>query len=405
MWKIAGKDLQVFFDDKKALFLALLLPIGLITLFAFAFGGVTEDEEEDASPIIVLYADHDESVTSKKILADLDSIPGIELTPSTIPDAQSAIKNGDELAVIIFYKGLEDSLNNGKAIPAELQYDKSREMEISILQNILMSKISEIKGEKDSEKGTQVFVNSMFPNLSSSGRDSVIKNISSQREQAEKVEQEVVKMTSLVGDEEANWGLIQAVAGTAIMMLLFSVSAIGQSMLEEKENGVLKKLLQSPIKPYEIMMGKMLAATTISLFQLCIMFLFSWLAFGLDIFMNIPALLFMIIATALACSAFGVFLSSIVQTKKQADSLGTILILFMSGIGGSMIPIYIMPKFMQDAAVVTVNYWSIQGFYDIFWRKTGITGIGENIFILLCITAGILIISHYFFRKNVLKLT
>ena len=45
-------------------------------------------------------------------------------------------------------------------------------------------------------------------------------------------------MVSVVGDETSNWGLIQAVAGTAIMMLLFSVSAIGASIIEEKNKGV-----------------------------------------------------------------------------------------------------------------------------------------------------------------------
>ncbi|MBC8047720.1 MAG: hypothetical protein H7Y00_13065 [Fimbriimonadaceae bacterium] len=60
---------------------------------------------------------------------------------------------------------------------------------------------------------------------------------------------------------------------------------------------------------------------------------------------------------------------------------------------------------MQNAAVVSVNYWSIQGFYDIFWRKTGIHAIGENVIVLLAITFVVLLVSNYFFKKNVLKLT
>jgi ABC-type multidrug transport system permease subunit len=113
----------------------------------------------------------------------------------------------------------------------------------------------------------------------------------------------------------------------------------------------------------------------------------------------------MIVATAVACSSFGVFLASIVTSKKQADSLGTIIILFMSAVGGSMIPIYIMPSFMQDAAVISVNYWSIQGFYDIFWRKASIDAIAENVIVLMGITTCVLLLSAYFFKRNVLKLT
>lgn len=404
MWKLAKKDLRIFFTDKKAIFLALLLPIGLITLFALAFGGVAGGDEEESSPILVLYSDEDNTATSKKIISILDSISGIELIPETKANAIDLIKNGDRIANIIIYSGFEDSIKYGNTVPIEMQFDQSREMEVSVLQNIVLGNVSSLKGENDAAKNVESLINQLYPNVPNLMRDSLKQNmLDAQIKENRTVD--LVTMTSLVGDESSNWGLIQAVAGTAILMLLFSVSSIGQSMLEEKENGVLKKLLQSPVKPFEIMMSKMLTATIISVFQLTVMFIFSWLAFGLDIFMDIPALIIMILFTAIACSSFGVLLSAIVTTKKQADSLGTIIILFMSAVGGSMIPLYIMPSFMQDAAVISVNYWSIQGFYDIFWRKTGIESIMENILVLGGITIVVLAVSGYFFRRNILKLT
>ena len=404
MWKLAKKDLRIFFTDKKAIFLALLLPIGLITLFALAFGGVAGGDEEESSPILVLYSDEDNTATSKKIISILDSISGIELIPETKENAIDLIKNGDRIANIIIYSGFEDSIKYGNTVPMEMQFDQSREMEVSVLQNIVLGNVSSLKGENDAAKNVESLINQLYPNVPNLMRDSLKQNMLDAQTKENRTG-DLVTMTSLVGDESSNWGLIQAVAGTAILMLLFSVSSIGQSMLEEKENGVLKKLLQSPVKPFEIMMSKMLTATIISVFQLTVMFIFSWLAFGLDIFMDIPALIIMILFTAIACSSFGVLLSAIVTTKKQADSLGTIIILFMSAVGGSMIPLYIMPSFMQDAAVISVNYWSIQGFYDIFWRKTGIESIMENILVLGGITIVVLAVSGYFFRRNILKLT
>jgi len=404
MWKITRKDLRIFFIDKKALFLSLLLPIGLITLFAFAFGGVGQDKEEAGTPISVLYSDSDNSASSKKVIADLDNIPGIECIAADTGMAITQIKMGNQIANIVIHNGFEDALNAGINLPLELQFDKSREMEVSILQNLLVSNVAAMKGAKDADKGVDRIMDDMFADLPIKMKDSIRNNLKSGLANEGESEQ-IIKMTSLVGGTESNWGLIQAVAGTAIMMLLFSVSAIGQGMLDEKENGVLKKLLQSPIMPFEIMFGKMLTAIIIAIFQLSVMFVFSWLAFGLDIFINIYALLIMIIATAVACSSFGVFLSSIVTSKKQSDSLGTIIILFMSAVGGSMIPLYMMPSFMQDAAVISVNYWSIQGFYDIFWRKAGLDAIAQNVVVLMGITTGVLLLSAYFFKRNVLKLT
>jgi len=45
----------------------------------------------------------------------------------------------------------------------------------------------------------------------------------------------------------------------------------------------------------------------------------------------------------------------------------------MSCIGGSMIPLFAMPLFMQKISVFSVNYWGVQGFYDIFWRMLPLT--------------------------------
>lgn len=404
MWKITRKDLKIFFTDKRAIILSLLLPIGLITLFALAFGGVGADDEEEGTPIAVLYADEDQTSSSKNIITELDAIPGIVCIATDTQSAKNQIKSGDQIANIIIHKGYEDALNNGTDIPVELQYDQSRAMEISVLQNLLVSKISSIKGAKDADKGVDRIMQNMFSNLPAQTQDSIRNNLKSGLNKENEKEQ-LITMTSIVGEEESNWGLIQAVAGTAIMMLLFSVRSIGSGMLEEKENGVLKKLLQSPITPFEILFGKMLTAVIVAIFQLSVMFIFSWLAFGLDIFMNLPALIIMILTTAIACSAFGVLLASIVRSKKQADSLSTIIILFMSAIGGSMIPLYIMPSFMQDAAVISVNYWSIQGFYDIFWRETGIAGVTQNAIVLMAITAGVLAISAFFFKKNILRIS
>lgn len=404
MWKITRKDLKIFFTDKRAIILSLLLPIGLITLFALAFGGVGTDDEEEGTPIAVLYADEDQTSSSKNIITELDAIPGIVCIATDTQSAKNQIKSGDQIANIIIHKGYEDALNNGTDIPIELQYDQSRAMEISVLQNLLVSKISSIKGAKDADKGVDRIMQNMFSNLPAQTQDSIRNNLKSGLNKENEQEQ-LITMTSVVGEEESNWGLIQAVAGTAIMMLLFSVRSIGSGMLEEKENGVLKKLLQSPITPFEILFGKMLTAVIVAIFQLSVMFIFSWLAFGLDIFMNLPALIIMILTTAIACSAFGVLLASIVRSKKQADSLSTIIILFMSAIGGSMIPLYIMPSFMQDAAVISVNYWSIQGFYDIFWRETGVAGVTQNAIVLMAITAGVLAISAFFFKKNILRIS
>jgi ABC-2 type transport system permease protein len=201
-------------------------------------------------------------------------------------------------------------------------------------------------------------------------------------------------------------GLTHSVAGTSIMMLLFSVAAIGASLLDEKQEGILKKLLCTPIHPNHILLGKMVYANIISISQLLIMFIFAWLVFGLDIMHHIPSLVLMIIMISYACSGLGVFLASFAKSRQQVQGFSTLIIMIMSAIGGSMIPVPVMPAFMQKIAVVSVNYWGIQGFYDIFWRLVPLTDITflSRVLVLLCIGSLLNLIALIMFKKNILKI-
>jgi ABC-2 type transport system permease protein len=201
-------------------------------------------------------------------------------------------------------------------------------------------------------------------------------------------------------------GLIHSVAGTSVFMLLFSVAGIGGSLLDEKKEGILKKLLCSPIPHDYILFGKLVYANIISIIQLTITFIYAWLVFGLDIMHHLPSLILMIFTIAFACSGFGIVLASFAKTRQQVQGFSSIIVLVMSGIGGSMIPIFVMPVIMQKIAVFTVNYWGIQGIYDIFWKLLPLTDITflSRVFVLLCIGSFLNFIALLMFRRNILKL-
>lgn len=200
--------------------------------------------------------------------------------------------------------------------------------------------------------------------------------------------------------------LVQSVAGTSVMMLLFSVAGIGGSLLDEKEDGMLKKLLCSPIPPNYILLGKLVYANIISIIQLTIMFVYAKLVFGLDIMHHIPSLVLMILSIAYACAGFGLVLASFAKTRQQVQGYSTIIVLVMSCIGGSMIPLFVMPEIIKKIAVFSVNYWGIQGVFDIFWKLLPITNITflSKVFVLLCIGSFLNFLALLMFRRNILRI-
>jgi ABC-2 type transport system permease protein len=398
MFRLFKKDLTLFFHDQRSVILTFLLPVILITIFAFAYGSIGSFDGR-SEPVKLLVADIDQTSSSKEIIHKMDSLKDINIVASDSVKAKELVIKGKYACALIIYKGFQDSLAAGKATPIELVYDRSREMEIGILQQNLISTLMSSTGKIIVKKSIENYLKEQFPSIDKSIIDNIL-------ETAIKVDNNTpnIKWTSIVGiKNDTKLGLIQAVAGTAILMLLFSVAGVGTSILEEKENGTINRLLYSPLKSSAILYGKMLFAFFISILQLTAMFLFAWLVFNMDLSVNMPGLILMIIATAFAVSSLGIFLAAVAKTRQQAQNLSTIIILVMSAIGGSMIPLFIMPSILQKIALLSVNYWGIQGFYDIFWRTLPLEAILPKILILMSIGIFMTLASIQLFKNRIIK--
>jgi ABC-2 type transport system permease protein len=399
MFKLFKKDLILFFHDQRSVILTFLLPVILITLFAFAYGSIGTYNGR-SEPVKLIVADLDQTRSSKEIINKLDSLKDISITLSDSIKSKELVIKGKYACALIINKGFQDSLEAGKATPVELVYDRSREMEIGILKQNLISTLMSSAGKIIVRKSIENYLQGQFPGIDKSTSDNILRTAI--KDDNNKI---AIKWTSIVGEKnDTKLGLIQAVAGTAILMLLFSVAGVGTSILEEKENGTINRLLYSPLKGSAILYGKMLFAFFISILQLTSMFLFAGLIFKMDLSVNIPALILMIIATAFAVSSLGIFLAAIAKTRQQAQNLSTIIILVMSAIGGSMIPLFIMPSILQKFALLSVNYWGIQGFYDIFWRALPLELILPKILILMSIGIVMTSSSIQLFKKRIMKM-
>jgi ABC-type Na+ efflux pump permease subunit len=400
---ILKKDLSLFIANKKGLFLTFLLPILLISLFAFAFGGIGNNSNE-IKQIELMYTDNDKSVTSQKIISSLDTLKEIKMTAVIEKKGVDLLKRGKKIGLLIINKGFEDSIKRGKKIPAKLKYDASHPFEYGILKSIVTGKIMSSGMKVLIKNKVNTYLNDKSAYLSESKKSDIIKEFENNVTNDSKKFSLETESISNKENNNKNLGLIQAVAGTSIMMLLFSIAGIGGGLLEEKESGTLTRLLYSPIKATDILFGKMGAIIIVSISQLFIMFIFSWLAFGLDIFNDLLSLTVLTIAVAFSVSSFGIFLVSIAKTRQQLQNLSTIIILLMSALGGSMIPLFIMPTIMRKIAVISLNYWGIQGYYDIFWRMLPFTDVLPRIFVLLGIGILMLSISVPLFKRNISSL-
>jgi len=409
MFKILKKELKAFLKDRRAVMLTFLLPAILISVFSLAFGGAGGDDSIEKIPLLV--CDQDNTKITKQAINDIDSVKMIDVIPCTIDSAIDLIKRGKKASMLVFHKGFADSVAAMRHLPWEFQYDAAKTQETGVLQSLLSRSVYTNIGKIMSKNAIIKNINAQYSTVDSTTRNMIIAKAIASSESGnsggDNEMQSIMKLNtvSVISAKTGNLGLVQAVAGTAVMMLLFSLTGMGGGLLDEKEQGTLKRLLYSPVHPAEILLGKMAASILVASVQLVFMFAFSSVIFHLHIADKVLPLGILIFATAFACSGFGLLLATFAKSRQQLQSMSTLIILSMSVIGGSMVPTFIMPQWMQNISVISINYWSIQGFYDILWRELpiGITFL-TKVGVLLAIGITFTLLAFRLFRKNVLAL-
>jgi ABC-2 type transport system permease protein len=68
-------------------------------------------------------------------------------------------------------------------------------------------------------------------------------------------------------------------------------------------------------------------------------------------------------------------LASFVRTTDQAVSIGGILNIIFAALGGIMIPLFVMPDFMQNLAVFSPMSWALEAFLALFLHQESLGGI------------------------------
>ncbi|MFT5998128.1 MAG: ABC-2 type transport system permease protein [Neolewinella sp.] len=386
MWNIFLKDFSILLNDRKAVIMKFALPIVMISIFVMAFAGMRSDGKGgEIRQVRLPIVDQDSSFASKYVVSFLESSPTLRLEPVDYELGEKVVQDGRRAGILVIEKGFGEAYANGTDLPWELLYQEGREMEMSILQSILVPQLEALRENQSSTTSGPVtrFIDTSgaMPVTSRKGGFAI---------------------RAIEPDEARRndpW-LVQPVAGIAIILLLFNVTGLAGSILEEKESGTLPRLLQALPSPAAFFGAKFLLGALISSIQLTIMFLFAKWVFGLDLSLSPALLVVVLVSLVFTCSAFGLLLASWSRTRAQMQGLSITSILLMSAIGGSMIPLFIMPEFMQTFAKLSINYWGLEAIYDILWRQTDSTVVLQKVGVLLLMGVGFLGLGWYFFKRN-----
>src|SRR3954466_5432835 len=92
LWQLILKDLKIFFSDRRALLISMLVPIGIASFMAGIFGNAGKSAQDVKMPVRVV--DQDGSKVSKKAIDNLKANPNLKVEVVDAPKARNEVKDG-----------------------------------------------------------------------------------------------------------------------------------------------------------------------------------------------------------------------------------------------------------------------------------------------------------------------
>jgi ABC-2 type transport system permease protein len=161
-----------------------------------------------------------------------------------------------------------------------------------------------------------------------------------------------------------------AFIGLVVFFVVFVVTCV--SFLRERSQGTLERLMASPLRRAEIVIGYMLGFTVLALDQCTEVLLFS--LYVLKVHNSGSVLLIFAVETLLALSAvnLGIFLSMFARTEFQAVQFIPLVLAPQVLLSGVIFPVSSEPGWLQAVSNVLPLTYAVDGLRNVMLKGAGI---------------------------------
>jgi ABC-2 type transport system permease protein len=167
-----------------------------------------------------------------------------------------------------------------------------------------------------------------------------------------------------------------------ILMVIVTVST-AFSVVREKERGTMEQIVISPIRPLELILGKMIPYVVISLGSAHLVLLLGWVLFGVGIKGSYPLLLLTMILFLIGALGQGLLISTITKTQQVAfliAALTTMLPTFI--LSGFVFPVRNMPTAVQAVTYLVPSKYFLAALRAIILKGVGLRAVWDQLLFL-----------------------
>jgi ABC-2 type transport system permease protein len=350
-WLICLKDLRSRLRDRSALLIGIVVPLALAFIFNVIFSGVSGDS--GVIGLGVVDADHGSAsqAFTQQVLPAVNRSGLITIrTETSTARARTLAANGTLDAVIVIPAGFSARVEAGQ--PASMQVIGNVDASIAaeVARSIAEAYAAELNRVRLSVAtvlagpGGSGSTQALAAQAAATATPVAVSDVSAQTKQL---------------DNKSFFA-----AGMAVFFLFFTVQFGVTSLLEERSEGTLARLLAAPISRASILGGKLLTSFLLGVVSMAVLVVATSLLFGAD--WGNPFGVAVLIAAAIA-AAMGIMslIATVARNPEQAANWQSVVAVVLGLLGGTFFPVSQAPGVLSALTFAAPQAWFLRGLGDL----------------------------------------
>ena len=193
--------------------------------------------------------------------------------------------------------------------------------------------------------------------------------------------------------------MVPGVLAMLLMVMTMILTSLG--VVKERESGTMDQLLVTPIKPWQLIIGKLAPFTIIGLIDITLVIIVATAWFGVPINGSVPLLYGLSLLFILNTLGMGLLISTVSHNQQQAMMTAIFFIMMpMIILTGFVFPIENMPKVIQwFTYLLPLRYYFVV-VRGLFLKGVGLAELWPQALAMLAFGVGILSLSVMRFRRK-----